>query len=56
MLMNISAFICLQLRMLCIFTITGLLSSKVGDKRKESIIDPTLCLWVIMSPRLAAEH
>lgn len=56
MVINISAFICLQIRMLCIFTITDLLSSKVEDKRKGSIIDPTLCLLVIVSPRLAAEH
>lgn len=56
MLINISAFICLQIRMLCIFTITDLVSSKMEDKRKESIIDPALCLLVITSPRLAAEH
>lgn len=56
MLINIRAFICLQRHMLCTFTITDLMSSKVEDKRKEGVIDPTLCLLVIMSPRLAAEH
>lgn len=56
MLINICAFIYLQIRMLYIFTITDLVSSKVEDKRKGSIIDPVLRLLVIMSPRLAAEH
>lgn len=55
-LINIRAFICLQRHMLCTFTITDLMSSKAEDKRKEGVIDPTLCLLVIMSPRLAAEH
>lgn len=56
MLINIRAFICLQRHMLCTFTITHLMSSKVEDKRKEGVTDPTLCLLVIMSPRLAAVH
>lgn len=51
-LINISAFMCLQIRMLSIFTVTDYVSSKFEDKRKERIIDPSSCLLVIMNPRL----
>lgn len=51
-LINISAFMSLQIRMLCICTATDQVSSKFEDKRKGSIIGPTSCLLVIMNPRL----